>query len=227
MNELAQRLSSVQERIERACNRAGRSPGSVRLVAVTKMHPPETLQQLIDLGVEDIGENKVQEIEAKVPRLSGDYAMHLIGHLQTNKIGKVLPLVKWIQSIDSLRLIEAIDKRKERASGPIQALIEVNATSEKSKTGAAPSDVRALCERIAQSPILKLRGLMTLGPLGGDEVQVRAAFGMLQKLSLSITDLCREPELSMGMSSDFEWAIEEGATIVRVGTTLVGQRDYS
>lgn len=226
LSERADRLHSVRERIARACERAGRRSNSVRLVAVTKTHPAATLQELIDLGVRDLGENRVQEIQEKVPGLSGEYTMHLIGHLQTNKVGKVLPLVQWIQSIDRLHLVDAIDKRREAASGEIQALVEVNTTGEESKHGCSPSDVRRICERVKESSVLRLRGLMTIGPLGGDETQVRKAFATLRELADSLNDLCTSPELSMGMSSDFEWAIEEGATIVRVGSVLVGTRDY-
>ncbi|NLL13646.1 MAG: YggS family pyridoxal phosphate-dependent enzyme [Fibrobacter sp.] len=222
-NELKKRLETVQERIISACEKSGRSVQSVRLIAVTKTHPAEILQKLIDLGIKDLGENRVQEIQAKVPRLKGEFTMHLIGHLQTNKVSKVLPLVKWIQSIDREPLIAKIEKQHQSAE-KINALLEVNSSGEVSKSGCDPSQCRALAERIAGSPALKFCGLMTIGPLEGGEVAVRRSFSLLRELGEQCSDLAPGIELSMGMSNDFEWAIQEGSTMVRIGSLLLGER---
>ena len=226
---LKSRLESIEERIRRACDRVGRRRESVRLIAVTKTHPVDTIQALIDLGVRDIGESRVQELEHKAPLLHGEYVLHLIGHLQTNKVGKVLPLVKWIQSIDSDRLVSRIENI-QAAGRKTEALVEVNTSGEASKSGCAPSECGALCERVAASSALTLKGLMTIGPLNAGEDGIRGAFQLLRGLA----EKCRTagfvsgtPELSMGMSNDFEWAIEEGSTMVRIGTALIGERDYA
>ena len=230
---LERRLVEVRGRIERACQRAGRPAGAVRLIAVTKNHPVETVQRLIDLGVRDIGENRVQEIEEKAPKLRGEFAMHMIGHLQTNKAGKVWPLAGWIQSVDREKLVRRLEGLYEEgcrggnAPERKKVLVEVNTSGEESKSGCAPDECGQLCGIVAQSRALELGGLMTIGPLGGDERAVRGAFALLRGLSETCRAGTGAPELSMGMSGDFEWAIEEGATMVRVGTLLVGERVYA
>jgi pyridoxal phosphate enzyme (YggS family) len=157
--------------------------------------------------------------------LKGEHALHLVGHLQTNKIGKVLPLVAWIQSIDSARLVDAIDTRETVARHRINALVQVNTSGESTKSGCGAEECRAVCERVVKSPLLNLRGLMTIGPLGGSEGALRTSFALLRRLGERIADLVEGPvDLSMGMSGDFEQAIEEGATIIRVGTILLGPR---
>ncbi len=220
---LKQRLEHIEEQINQACSRAGRKRNSVRLIGVTKNHDHSVVQALIDSGVRDIGENRVQEILKKVPVLHGDYEMHMIGHLQTNKVAAVLPYINWLQSVDRLRLIERIEycSNKERR---LNVLVEVNTSGERSKSGCSVDQCRQLCERAAASPVLQLKGLMTIGPLGASENEVRASFRLLRSLSEKITDLCPQAELSMGMSSDFSWAIEEGATMIRIGTALAGGR---
>ena len=226
---LDRRLVEVRERIERARLRAGRAAGAVRLIAVTKNHPVETVQRLIDLGVRDIGENRVQEIEEKAPNLRGEFTIHMIGHLQTNKAGKVWPLAGWIQSVDREKLVRRLEGLYEedcRNGTPEKkkVLVEVNTSGEESKSGCSPDECERLCNIVAQSNALELKGLMTIGPLGGNEQAVRGAFTLLRNLSQKHCADINAPELSMGMSGDFEWAIEEGATMVRVGTLLVGER---
>jgi pyridoxal phosphate enzyme (YggS family) len=224
--DLAARLREIRGKIEVACGKAGRSPDSVRLIAVTKNHPAETVQRLIDLGVRDIGENRVQEIEEKVPRLVGEFTTHLIGHLQTNKAQKVWPLAGWIQSVDREKLVRRLEGLYD-GGGKKRVLVEVNTSGEESKSGCAPEECGRLCEMVAESEALELRGLMTIGPLGGGEAAVRGAFSLLRDLSMKhCGGAVGAPELSMGMSGDFEWAIEEGATMVRIGTALVGSRGY-
>jgi pyridoxal phosphate enzyme (YggS family) len=222
---LAARLKEIRGRIEGACRRAGRPPESVRLIAVTKNHPAETAQRLIDLGVRDIGENRVQEIEEKAPRLTGEFTVHLIGSLQTNKAQKVWPLAGWIQSVDREKLVRRLEGLYAGGERK-RVLVEVNTSGEASKSGCPPEECGRLCETVAGSGALELRGLMTVGPLGGNEAAVRGAFAALFELSQKYCAGISVPELSMGMSGDFEWAIEEGATMVRIGTALVGSRGY-
>ncbi len=221
---LSSRLDMVNDRIAKACDSAGRDRSSVRLIAVTKTHTAEKIQSLINLGVKDIGENRVSEIIEKVPRLHGDYILHLIGQLQTNKVAPVLPYVSWIQSIDRERLISRIEYLYSGAE-KLKVLIEVNTSGEQSKSGCKPKECRELCERVLRSNCLELHGFMTLGPLGGDELATRKAFSLLRQISEQNHDLIKSPELSMGMSGDFEWAILEGSSMVRIGTLLLGERD--
>ncbi|MCL2690462.1 MAG: YggS family pyridoxal phosphate-dependent enzyme [Chitinispirillia bacterium] len=213
----------MRDRIAGACLRAGRGVESVRLIAVTKNHTADTVQRLIDLGVHDIGENRVQEIESKAPSLKGDFTLHMIGHLQTNKAQKVWPHVGWIQSVDRERLVQRLESIY--TGGPKKrVLVEVNTSGEETKAGCDPQECEKLCELVAQSKSLALRGLMTIGPLGGDERAVKGAFQRLRELSEKHCSWIDTPELSMGMSGDFEWAIEQGSTMVRIGTALVGER---
>lgn len=222
-NELKNRLEQIQERIALACSRAGRPPSSVRLIAVTKTQPVATLQALLDIGVTDLGENRVNEIIEKVPQLRGEYTMHLIGHLQTNKVRRVLPAVSMIQSIDRVQLINRIEACMPPEE-TIKVLVEVNTSGEASKTGCSSDEARMLCERIRESRTLHLAGFMTIGPLEGGEKSTRASFAQLRSIARQCSDLLPEPELSMGMSNDFSWAIEEGSTMVRIGTLLMGGR---
>ncbi|HEX2958259.1 MAG TPA: YggS family pyridoxal phosphate-dependent enzyme [Chitinispirillaceae bacterium] len=221
---LKQRLERIEDQILGACAAAHRSRNSVRLIAVTKTHDAATVQDLINLGVSNIGENRVQEIVAKAPVLHGVYELHMIGHLQTNKVTAVLPYIHWLQSVDRIRLIERIEHCYTKTD-KLKVLVEINTSGEDSKSGCTVQEYRELCERVVSSPVLQLKGLMTIGPLNGTESQVRQAFQLLRSLSERITDLCPTPELSMGMSGDFVWAIEEGATMVRIGTALVGGRN--
>jgi pyridoxal phosphate enzyme (YggS family) len=221
---LRARLDIINEKIEFACKKANRDRSLVRLIAVTKTHPVETIQTLIDLGVKDIGENRVGEIIEKAPLLHGDYTLHMIGHLQTNKVTPILPYIKWIQSIDREKLVSRVEYLY-RGTEKIKVLIEVNTSGEQTKSGCTPKDCRALCERVLHSNALELHGFMTIGPLGNDELTTRKAFSLLREISEKNSDLVKSPELSMGMSGDFEWAIDEGSTMVRVGTLLLGERD--
>lgn len=210
----------MHERVAAACDRGGRDAAAVRVIAVTKTHPVEVVQACIDAGIRDIGENRVQELEQKAPELHGDRELHLVGHLQTNKVAKALPLVQWIHSLDSLRLLEAIERRA--AGRRVKALVEVNTSGEASKSGCSPGECRALCEAVSRSSAVEFRGLMTVGPLTGGEAAARGSFRRLRELGESCADLAPVIELSMGMSGDFEWAVEEGATMVRIGTLLLG-----
>ena len=223
---LRQNIDTAKQRIEKACQKSGRKGDDVRLVVVTKTHPAQTLQALIDLGIRDIGENRVREIELKVPLLKGDFSLHMVGHLQTNKTAKVLPLVQWVQSIDSVRLAEKINTILGQApprDKKLKALVEVNTSGEASKSGCPPHECHGLCEKVAAYSTMELHGLMTVGPLTGGEIATRKAFETLRKLGEQCRRLTRG-ELSMGMSSDFDWAIEEGSTMVRIGSLILGNR---
>ncbi|MBD3344314.1 MAG: YggS family pyridoxal phosphate-dependent enzyme [Chitinivibrionales bacterium] len=223
-NQMNENYDHLQTRIAAACKRVDRSPDSVRLIVVTKTHPVETVQSVIDLGITDIGENRVQEIVHKEPHLTGEYTLHMVGHLQTNKVNKVLPHIRWIHSIDREKLVNAIESAQKESSETINALVQVNTSGESSKYGCSPDKCLGLCERVCASGALQFRGLMTIGPLGGGEAGARKSFEMLRNLGEKCRGLTNSLELSMGMSDDFEWAIEEGATMIRVGSLLLGRR---
>jgi pyridoxal phosphate enzyme (YggS family) len=225
-NGLKTRLETIQARISDACRRSGRDPLSVELVAVTKTHDFPTVQALIDLGVKTIGENRVQEILQKMPNLTGDFRLHMIGNLQTNKVGPVLEYAQCIQSIDREKLVKRIEDLITPGK-KIDVLIEVNTSGEESKSGCAPQECRQLCERVISGGILQLKGFMTIGPISSDVYKVRSSFSHLRTLSEQCSDLLPRAELSMGMSGDFEWAIAEGSTMVRVGSLLFGERNYN
>jgi len=222
--DLEKRLDLINNRIENACRRCSRVRSSVTLIAVTKTHPVSIIQPLLDLGVTQIGENRVQEIIDKVPMLHGNFTLHMIGHLQTNKVAPVLAHADWIQSIDREKLISRIESIYQ-GDNKLNVLVEVNTSGEKSKSGCNPDDCRKICELVVSSSRLSLRGLMTIGPLGADEVVTRNSFALLRNLGDKIRDLTNSPELSMGMSGDFEWAVEEGSTMVRIGSLLLGGRN--
>lgn len=220
---LLERFERIHDRISRACEQAARPVGSVTLIAVTKTQPVELVQALINLGINHIGENRVAEILDKAPHLTGNFTMHMIGHLQTNKIARVLPHVRMIQSIDRVRVIEYIE-RYLPPEVKLPVLVEVNTSGEATKEGCAPDTCPSIVERIITGGRLRAAGYMTVGPLGADEQKTRGAFSLLRGVAEKCRDLVHEPHLSMGMSADFEWAISEGATMVRIGTLLTGER---
>ncbi len=215
---MAARLAQVRERIENACARARRDPGQVRLLAVTKVFGPEALREAYALGLRHFGENYVQEVERKAPAIAdlADNRHHLIGHLQSNKTKKAAQLFSSVDSIDSSRLAARLNAE----SIPLEAMIEVKLSAEEAKTGADPADLPATVDAIRSSRYLKLVGLMTVPPWSEDAETARLYFAKLRDLAGRYAIR----ELSMGMSNDFEVAIEEGATWVRVGTALFGRR---
>jgi PLP dependent protein len=223
-DEIRSRLDDIRSEIEKAAIKSGRKLDDITLVAVTKTHPAETVQALVDLGIHDIGENRVQEIAAKAPVITGDITWHMVGHLQRNKVKKALEHVAWIQSIDSDRLADEVEESAGKISKKVKALVEVNTSGEISKSGCEPSLAIALCEKVAACKNLEFCGLMTIGPLIGGEAETRKSFQMLRGIGEKVKNLAPKIELSMGMSNDFSWAVEEGATIVRIGTRLLGDR---
>ena len=223
---LTDNLHSIQQRIASACERAGRGPDSVTLLAVTKGQPPDVVSEAARLGLTLFGENKVQEAKAKIPNCSGRLRWHMIGHLQTNKCRDAVELFEMIQSVDSLHLADEINKRAEQAGRSIPILLEVNAVGEASKFGYRPEQLLADLPRINALPRLEVHGLMTVPPWTTDPNRLRPIFRELRELKARAEQTLGAPlpQLSMGMSGDFELAIEEGATLVRIGTALFGPR---
>jgi pyridoxal phosphate enzyme (YggS family) len=215
---VAERLALIRERVTRAAERAGRAPADVTIVAVSKSFPPEAIEQAAAAGIAHVGENRVQEAAAKILSLSHlPVTWHMVGHLQTNKAKTALELFDIIQSVDSLRLAEALSHRAER---PVPVLLEVNVAGEASKFGFSPPEVAKAAEAIARLPHLNVCGLMTIAPLVGDPEEVRPVFRELRQLR----DALGLADLSMGMTDDFEVAVEEGATMVRIGRAIFGER---
>jgi pyridoxal phosphate enzyme (YggS family) len=224
---LRDRVARVLDRVARAASRSGRTAESIRLVAVSKMHPVERVAEAYEAGLRVFGENYVREAEEKV-RAVPDAEWHLIGKLQTNKVRKAVSLFGWIQAIDSPRLLAEISRRCIEAGKTLPVLVEVNLAGEGSKAGIPPEEVQVLLSSAAALPGVRVRGLMAIPPMTEDPEGSRPYFVRLREL----LDRCASTggaagemtELSMGMSSDFEAAIEEGATMVRVGTAIFGSR---
>lgn len=223
---LGERLAAVRARVAAAAERAGRDPEAVRLIAVTKTFPAERAAEVVALGVRDLGENRVQEAAAKMPAVPAGVRWHLIGHLQTNKAARAATLFDVVQSVDSERVAEALDTRRPEEAAPLEVLIEVELTGIAGHTGLDPARLAEVAEAVLRMPRLRLRGLMTMAPLVDDVAATRPTFARLRVLREELQQrLGRElPELSMGMSNDFEVAVEEGATMVRLGRVLFGER---
>jgi PLP dependent protein len=226
---LAENLDSIQQRIRAACERAGRDPSSVTLLGVTKGQPPDAVNEAARLGLTFLGENKIQEAKAKIPLCPGKLRWHFIGHLQTNKCRDAVGIFEMIQSVDSLYLAEEISKRADQASKTMPILLEVNLAGEASKFGYRPDKLEAELAQINALPRLEVHGFMTVPPWSPNAEHVRPMFRQLRELKERAEQVLGAPlaHLSMGMSGDFEVAIEEGATIVRVGTALFGPRKSS
>ena len=228
---LKENLESVEKRIQAACDRAGRKRDEVTLIAVSKTKPASMLQEAYDLGVRVFGENKVQEIRDKYEVLPKDIEWHMIGHLQTNKVKYIIDKVKLIHSVDSLRLAETIEREAEKHNCMADILLEVNVAEEESKFGLRTDEVLPLYDKISQYSHINVRGLMTIAPFVDNPEKNRTIFADLHKLYVDIKekniDNGTVSILSMGMANDYETAIEEGATMVRIGTGIFGARDYS
>ena len=222
----ADNLAGIQQRIHAACDRAGRDASSVLLLAVSKTCPPEAISEAVKDGQVFFGENKVQEAKAKIPLCPGKARWHFIGHLQSNKARDAVELFEMIQGVDSLDLAREISKRCEQAAKEMPILLEVNVAGESSKFGYKPERLLAELKELSALPRLLVQGLMTVPPYVTEPEKVRPHFQRLRELKLQCeqTPGFALPHLSMGMSGDFEVAIEEGATIVRVGTALFGPR---
>ncbi len=223
---LAENLNLIQQKITAACAHAGRDVSSVTLLAVTKGQPPEAVNEAARLGLTLFGENKVQEAKAKIPLCSSKLQWQMIGHLQSNKCRDAVELFTMIQGVDSLALALEISKRAVQAGKTMPILLEVNAVGEASKFGYRPEQLLAELDQINKLPRIEIHGLMTVPPWSAAAENVRPVFRQMRE----VKERCEKilgaplPHLSMGMSGDFEVAIEEGATMVRIGTALFGPR---
>lgn len=228
---LKEQLQEVEQKIQAACDRAGRSRKEVTLIAVSKTKPVEVIQEAYDLGVRIFGENKVQELTEKYDTLPGDIHWHMIGHLQTNKVKYIIDKAELIHSVDTLKLAETIEKEAAKKDITAKILVEVNVAAEESKFGLGINEVVPFIEKIATFPHINVCGLMTIAPFVEKPEENRPIFENLHKLSVDIEkkniDNVNVSILSMGMTNDYEVAIEEGATMVRVGTGIFGARNYA
>ncbi len=226
MNQIAPNLEEVHRRINAAAHRARRDPAGVRLVAVSKKVDLERLRLAVAAGHHLFGENYVQEAKGKITALGPGLSWHLVGHLQTNKAKEAVALFDLIHTVDRLKLAQALDKAAAGAGRTQEVLIQVNLAGEETKSGAAPEAVPDLLREVARLPCLRATGLMTMPPWFADPEAVRPYFRALRELRdrLQQATGLTLPELSMGMSGDYEVAVEEGATLVRVGTAIFGER---
>lgn len=227
---IKENLENVRKNINKTAKDAGRDPESVTLIAVSKTKPVALLQEAYDAGIRDFGENKVQEITEKYPQLPKDIRWHMIGHLQTNKVKYIVDKVAMIHSVDSFKLAQEISRQAVKHDTCVDILIEVNVAGEESKFGVSVNEAPHLVEEISVLPGIRIRGLMTVAPLVSDPSENRAVFCALSQLLVDIDakniDNVNMDCLSMGMSGDYTVAIAEGATFVRVGTSIFGEREY-
>lgn len=227
---LKENLEHVQENIKKACEKAGRSTDDVTLIAVSKTKPVEMLQEIYDQGIREFGENKVQEMCSKMEVMPSDISWNMIGHLQTNKVKYIVGKTSLIHSVDSLHLAKEIQKQAVKNDVICDILVEVNIAGEETKFGTSRDEAIALVEKIAKLDHICIKGLMTIAPFVDDPEDNREYFKAIKQLSVDIAakniDNVSMNVLSMGMTGDYTVAIEEGATMVRVGTGIFGARDY-
>ena len=231
MSMVVENLAEVEKHICEACARAGRSRDEVTLIAVSKTKPVSMIEELLPGGTRDFGENKVQELVDKYEVLPKDIHWHLIGHLQRNKVKYVVDKACLIHSVDSMRLAETISEEGVKKGVTVPVLIEVNVAGEESKFGGTLEETEGLVREIAKLPSIQIKGLMTIAPYVEDPEENRVHFSRLKQLSVDIKnkniDNVSMDVLSMGMTGDYQVAIEEGATMVRVGTGIFGERNYN
>ena len=227
---LKENLANVEKNIEQACKNAGRSRDEVTLIAVSKTKPVEMLQEIYDENIRDFGENKVQELCSKMEQLPSDIRWHMIGHLQRNKVKYIVGKVELIHSVDTYRLAEEINIQAKKQNVIVPILVEVNIAHEESKFGITAEDAILLVEEISKLENIRIKGLMTIAPYVENPEDNRLYFRKIKQLSVDITnkniDNVFMEILSMGMTGDYMVAIEEGATMVRVGTGIFGERNY-
>ncbi|MCM1308150.1 MAG: YggS family pyridoxal phosphate-dependent enzyme [Butyrivibrio sp.] len=228
---LRDNLADVQRRIGEAALRAGRRPEEITLIAVSKTKPVPMLREIYDAGIRDFGENKVQEITAKSPVLPEDIRWHMIGHLQRNKVKQVIDRACLIHSVDSMRLALQISADAQKKGITVPILLEVNIAGEESKYGFTAKETGRILPNIAALPAIRVKGLMTSAPFVDDPEENRQYFRLMKQLCVDLKaqniDNTDMDYLSMGMTNDFEVAVEEGATHVRVGTAIFGEREYN
>ena len=227
---IRENLTHTRQNMEDACRRAGRDAGDVTLIAVSKTKPLPMLQEAYEAGVRDFGENRVQELVEKYEALPGDIRWHMIGHLQRNKVKYLVGKVFLIHSVDSLRLAQEIQREAEKKQTEVNILVEVNVAGEESKFGSRREETLQLVKEIALLPLVHIQGLMTVAPYVENPEENRGIFANLQQLAVDIgrenIDNVNMNVLSMGMPGDYPVAVEEGATCVRVGTGIFGNRSY-
>ncbi|MBW1659314.1 MAG: YggS family pyridoxal phosphate-dependent enzyme [Deltaproteobacteria bacterium] len=231
MTTIKERLEEIRRRMDEAAEKAGRDPSSIRLIAVSKTKPVSMIREAVAAGVTDLGENYIQEAREKIPQVSGQVRWHFIGHLQTNKAKYAARLFDWIHTIDRVEIADALNRRAGMENRVLRVLIEVNVGKEETKSGVMEEDLFPLVEHVATLPQLSLKGLMVIPPLTADPEEARGYFIKTRRLAeqvaaRNIPNVSME-ELSMGMTSDFEVAIEEGSTMIRVGTAIFGPREMS
>lgn len=228
----SERLAAVEDRIASACRRANRERGSVRLMAVSKTHPASAIHEAVEAGLTLFGENRVQEFDAKRAVLPLGIEVHLIGHLQSNKAARAAEIFSAIDTVDSLRLLERLNAAASQATRRLPVLLEIKLSEEPTKAGFTPgsAELEQALERAADFGNIEVLGLMTIAPLDKNPEAARSCFRKLRDLREQLVrrhPLVNLRELSMGMSGDFEIAIEEGSTLVRIGTALFGEREYA
>ena len=227
---LKDNFEEVEKKIQAACDRSGRRREDITLIAVSKTKPVDMLKEAYDFGTRIFGENKVQEITEKYDALPRDISWHMIGHLQRNKVKYIIDKVDYIHSVDSVRLAETIEKEAAKHNLTVKILVEVNVAGEESKFGLSPEEVLPFIEEISEFSHIQVCGLMTIAPFVENPEENRPYFSRLRKLSVDIdskkVNNVNMSMLSMGMTNDYEVAIEEGATMVRIGTGLFGARNY-
>lgn len=230
-NEIRERIEQVRENISLAAKKSGRSTDEITLVAVTKTVETPVILNALDCGITAVGENRVQELCRKYREITVPLEWHLIGHLQTNKVKQVVPCVNLIHSVDSIRLLDALEKECETIQKKMNVLLQVNVSGEESKFGITPQDAFSFAEYAAGKKFVRLCGLMTVPPPVTAPEENKPYFAALKELSFAISEKHYEnvtmETLSMGMSGDYIAAIEEGSTIVRVGTSIFGKRNYA
>ena len=230
---IKENLKQVEENINAACQRAGRDPKEVTLIAVSKTKPVSMIEEAIDYGIKDFGENKVQEMCDKIEKISNKLNWHMIGHLQRNKVKYIVDKACLIHSVDSLRLAQQIDSEAKKENVICNILIEVNIAGEESKFGVSKDQVKELLEEIKELTNVHVKGLMTIAPYVEDAEENRGYFREMNKLFIDMRQENADNDnidmeiLSMGMTGDYQVAIEEGATMVRVGTGIFGARNYN
>ncbi len=220
----------VQDQIAAAAARAGRKPEDITLVAVSKTHPPGDIEEAAAAGITHFGENRVQEADEKIPAVAAPVVWHLVGHLQSNKAARAVPLFSWIDSLDSVKIAEILDRHAANRPEPLDVLVQVNISGESTKSGVRFARVRELARYAAGLPNLRVRGIMTIGSLGVIPAVARMEFARMRELfeMLRADPAIDAPidTLSMGMSGDYGAAVEEGATMVRIGSAVFGARPH-
>ena len=227
---ISENLRIVEDKIAVACKRAGRERDEVKLIAVSKTQPVEAIGEAIEYGINSFGENRVQELREKMEIINDNLDWHLIGHLQTNKVKYVVGKVSLIHSLENVRLAEALDKEAAKLGVTVDVLVEVNVAKEDTKFGVNPEEVENFIIEVSKYPNIKIKGLMTVAPYTDISEENRKYFRQLKKIMVDLNSKnihnVSMNVLSMGMTGDYEVAIEEGATLVRVGTGIFGSRNY-